>query len=65
MKEYPMITIEEDEDYLSAKHKAYKLGWEDSKFDKPPRRIEDTTKRELYLIGYSDYIANIEMVWDE
>ena len=65
MKEYPMISVEEEEDYLNAKHKAYKLGWEDSKFDKPPRRIEDTTKRELYLIGYSDYIANIELVWDE
>ena len=63
-----MISIEEEEDYLNDKHKAYKLGWEDSKFDKPPRHDfyrKDTTKRELYLIGYSDYIANIEMVWDE
>lgn len=60
-----MISIEEEEDYLSDKHKAYKLGWEDSKFDRPPRQVQDTTKQELYLIGYSDYIANIEMVWDE
>ena len=65
MNEYPMITIEEEEHYLSDKHKAYKTGWNDSKFDKPPRQIQDTTKRELYLIGYSDYIANLEMEWDD
>jgi hypothetical protein len=65
MKEYPMIAIEEEEHYLSDKHKAYKSGWNDSKFDKPPKKIQDATKRELYLIGYSDYIANLEMVWDD
>ena len=62
MKEYPMIAIEEEEHYLSDKHKAYKSGWNDSK---PPKKIKDATKRELYLIGYSDYIANLEMVWDD
>ena len=65
MNEYPMITIEGEEDYLSDKHKAYKSGWNDSKYNKAPKHIKDTTKRELYLIGYSDYIANIEMVWDK
>ena len=65
MNEYPMITIEGEEDYLSDKHKAYKSGWRDSKHNKPPRYVQDTTKRELYLIGYSDYIANLEMVWDK
>ena len=60
-----MITIEEEAAYLNAKHKSYKEGWIASKYNKAPKRILDTTKRELYLIGYSDYIANIEMVWDE
>ena len=65
MKEYPMIAIEEEENYLSDKHRNYREGWNDSKFNKPPKKIQDATKRELYLIGYSDYIANLEMVWDD
>ena len=39
MKEYPMIAIEEEEHYLSDKHRNYKEGWKDSKFNKPPKKI--------------------------
>ena len=35
MREYPIITIEEEQDYLSDKPKFYILGWLDCKNNRP------------------------------
>ena len=65
MREYPIITIEEEQDYLSDKPKFYKLGWLDCKNNKPIRKFtlhnkKDAAESEMYHIGYGDYIANME-----
>ena len=65
MREYPIITIEEEQDYLSDKPKFYKLGWTDCRNNKPIRKFtlhnkKDAAESEMYHIGYGDYIANME-----
>ena len=65
MREYPIITIEEEQDYLSDKPKFYKLGWTDCRNDRPIRKFtlhnkKDAAESEMYHIGYGDYIANME-----
>ena len=65
MREYPIITIEEEQDYLSDKPKFYKLGWLDCKNNRPIRKFtlhnkKDAAESEMYHIGYGDYIAKIE-----
>ena len=65
MREYPIITIEEEQDYLSDKPKFYKLGWLDCKNNRPIRKFtlhnkKDAAEIEMYHIGYGDYIANME-----
>ena len=65
MREYPIITIEEEQDYLSDKPKFYKLGWLDCKNNRPIIKFtlhnkKDAAESEMYHIGYGDYIANME-----
>ena len=65
MREYPIITIEEEQDNLSDKPKFYKLGWLDCKNNRPIRKFtlhnkKDAAESEMYHIGYGDYIANME-----
>ena len=65
MREYPIITIEEEQDYLSDKPKFYKLGWTDCRNNRPIRKFtlhnkKDAAESEMYHIGYGDYIANME-----
>jgi len=65
MREYPIITIEEEQDYLSDKPKFYKRGWLDCKNNRPIRKFtlhnkKDAAESEMYHIGYGDYIANME-----
>ena len=65
MREYPIITIEEEQAYLSDKPKFYKLGWTDCRNNRPIRKFtlhnkKDAAESEMYHIGYGDYIANIE-----
>tara|TARA_Y100000310_G_scaffold335574_1_gene417927 strand:- start:535 stop:762 length:228 start_codon:yes stop_codon:yes gene_type:complete len=67
MRQYPMITIEEERDYLADKPKFYRLGWVDCRDNRPIRKFtlhnkKDAAESEMYHIGYGDYIANIESV---
>jgi len=65
MKNYGMVSVEDESEYLSDKPKYYKKGWLDCKYDRPIRKFtlhnkEEAANKEIYLIGYSDCVANIE-----
>mgnify|MGYP003150196702 FL=1 len=65
MENYGMINLEDESDYLNDKPKYYRLGWQDCRDDRPMRKFtlhnkEDAAQKEIYLIGYSDYIANTD-----
>jgi len=65
MTNYGMVNLEDESEYLSDKTKHYKQGWLDCKYDRPMRKFtlhnkEEAANKEIYLIGYSDCVANLE-----
>ena len=52
----------QEKEYLRHKHRHYIAGWVNAKKGNPPLReaLEEKEQTELYIAGYSDYMANAE-----